>query len=362
MLIRSLACALALTLACGAPVSTPATAPEPTLAFTEGIAPVTALPNAAAPVRAALRGSKLVILARELADARLNLYEFEPARKTFAKIQLDLEDAGAWAGLGVDEAGAIWVGVRNKLFRVDSTGAVDQLALPPVKFPLAADLRLPEPSLPGPNLTGLVTSLAVAGDSIVIGRTDAVELVVLDRATRQFRQLPLPPGVGDVAEVVAGPRNTVIFTVNRSGRVRGLLNDVVGIADTSTGDVRTLPLPARGLSAGHTLIGIGGASITVVDVDGAVTRPPAVADRYDIRRIVLRRDGTVLVRINGSHELAVIDQQGRETARVVYAVPIVKLTRGPMQPYNSSLAYALAAPDNSVWFSLDGRPEVYRIP
>ena len=121
MLIRR-ACAgalIAILVACGSVTSrevlTPAGAPS--VAFTDGMSPVATLPNAAAPIRAALRGSTVVLLARELSDARLNLYELDPAVGSFRTTRLDLEDAGVWAGLGIDVTCAAWVAVRNTLLR-----------------------------------------------------------------------------------------------------------------------------------------------------------------------------------------------------------------------------------------------------
>lgn len=363
MLSRTVALAvLALAVACGTPTAQPsAQSPVTSLAFTDGIVPVATLPDSAAPIRAAFRGTKLVMLARGLADGRLNLQEYDPGTNTFVETRLDLEDAGVWAGLGVDNAGVVWVAIRDKVLRIDA-GLVETYPLPPVQYPLPSELQLGQPSGAPVTPIGFATSLAVAGDSIVIGRTDAVELVVMSRATRHLRQLPLPPGTGDIAELVPGPNGSVIFTVTRSGRTPGLLNDVVGVADPATGLVRTFGLPARGLSASPSSIAVGGASINVLDADGRPSRPSAFAERYDVRRLALRSDGTIVVRVNGSHELAIIDHQGREAGRIQYAVPIVKLSRGPAQPYNSSLAFAVPAPDRAVWFSLDGRPELYRVP
>lgn len=348
--------------ACGQPAAKPVASPTPTTtpAFTTGLPPLGTLPDAAQPLRAALGGSGLIILAHGTTDSRLSLYDFNPITKTTRQTQLLVESAGAWSGLGVDDAGITWVGIRDRLIRVDASGMIDSFVLPPVRFPLAQEFRLAEPSGPPPGSSGFVAALAVTGDRVTLGRTDASELLVFDRGTRGFQQWPLPSGTGDIAELFPGPRNTVVFAVDRSGRVRGLLNDRVGIIDPATGNARTLDLPTRGVAVRSSMIALGGSALSVVDENWKPLRPPSIADQYDVRRIALRADDSVAIRVNASHELAIVDLRGREVTRIEYAVPIVPLSTGAPQPYNSPLAYLVAAPDNSVWFSLIGRPEIYQ--
>jgi len=350
-----------LLVTCGDQSATPLAASKPAPSFTTGQPALGALPDMAQPLRAVFTNSLLMVLASSPTDAHLSLYEFDPRTRRSRSVPLAVDSAGLRAGLGVDDAGTVWVGVRDRLLRIDPSGHIESFATPPVIAQLPERLLQPQPSGAPNGARGFVTSLGIVGDRIALGRAESAELLVFDRTTRHFQQWMLPAGTGDIGELVVGPNEKVTFSIERSGIAAGVLNDRIGIADPKTGVIKTLDVPSRGLSASGGFVAAAGASLRVFNEDLQEVRPAAPANTYDARHVALRIDGSLAVRVNASHELAIIDVRGRETRRIEYAVPLVALSAGPNQPYNAPLAFLTTARDDSIWFALLGRPEIYQL-
>lgn len=344
---------------------TPAQALAPSVTpFTSGVAPATALPGGGNSVAAVLSGGTLAVIGFPPGATELKLYTVDTAHPGAAitVIGTGLPAAGTSAAIAASANGDIWIGQNDAIVQV-SGGSVRRLALPRPQVALPPQFRGPPAPLGlPPTEDGQVTALAWSRAGLLIGRLGYAELTLLDPTTSLFTHIAMPAGVGDATAMAAGPGGSVLFTVNHSGVMPGLLNDAIGIFDPSGRTIYGVSLPAKVLAANATHLARAGYGLGVIDGTGAPVGQPSPGTAYDLSRVAIRTNDEIVVRVAGnSHQVAFIALNGRETKRVEYAAVLGTDGRGTSVPYSSAFTFAVVDPSNAVWFGLFGRPELYRV-
>lgn len=340
------------------PADTQAANAAPQTSFSPGLAPLFALPDDTHPIRAAAGPGFVAFLGTPRDERNLSLFFFDGRR--IDRKPLPLPSAGVLAGLVVTADGLVWVAAGDGLVRVDVNRAVHRFALPPTRYDFPQGFKPADPSGLPPTESGQATAVALAGQKVLVGRLGFPEITVFDPATSTFSAVDVR-AVGDVSAFARGPAGTNYFTVNRSART-GVLYDAIGSYDNTTGAVTALLQPARSIASNGSTVAFAGFGIGQIDQQGQIGRPPVRSDVYDQSRIGVRSDGSMVVRAAGGQpEMVVMDSRGRELRRVAYSAVTITDRRGATTLYASAPTFIVVDAEDSVWFALFGRPEVYRL-
>jgi hypothetical protein len=329
--------------------------PAPAPALTDGIAPYAVLPSQAQPLRAVASGSSLIVLAQVPGETKLTLFTVA-SDGAISATPLPIEGGGLWAGLARSDDGSVWVGALSTVLQISPNGVQRQFALSSPSHLLPAPYAGPS-SAQGPIENGQITSLGVIGGRVFVGRAGSPALTALDAASGTVSIIPLPDGVGDIADISAGASGQLAFTVNHSARTAGQLNDELGSVD-ALGQVRVTARPARSVAGNGRRLAVAALDLIVEDPAGLVAATQVTGASYDLSRVALRADDTAVVRVGGDHALAFIGQ-GIELRRASYQVPIGQGRDGKPQAYIARLAFLIPMQDG-VYFALQGLPNVYR--
>lgn len=336
-------------------------APRAAMTFAAGIAAAFMLPGDAHPIKAALKGSHLLLLGVPEGERNLSLFTYDGARTD--RRPLPLPSVGVIAGLAVGTDEKVWVGAGDTLVRVDANRAVHRFAVPRPRHTFAAQFRGPAapPDLP-PTEDGQITAVAVAGGRVLLGRLGFPEITVFDPTTSSFEHVALGGGLGDVASFAQGPGAKVFFTVNRSGRTPGLLFDSVGIYDANTAGSTLAPHPARALASNGRVVAFSGYGFGRLDAAGVLQGPVVPSGEYDQTRIGLRSDGTLIAKVAGDRpDIAFLSGDRSELTRIRYSAVQITDRIGRTTVYSSALSFVIVDGRDVVWFGLFGRPEVYKL-
>lgn len=150
------------------------------------------------------------------------LFHWSSAQQPMSRYVIDTSEtslnAGQYTPVIADQAGGAWLGINNHLlFTVPGSSELQVVPLPAVTVG-APDSGLPQ--LPGmdPGNTAPVESLAIGpGGTILVARTFATELQVVDPATLAVSTIPLPASTAFVgmgaSDLASGNSGSLVAAV-----------------------------------------------------------------------------------------------------------------------------------------------------
>jgi len=356
--LASLLCAAALIgVVAGAqlPAQAEPAVPAPQSDVTAGAPPLAKLPDGAQPIRAVADGANVIVLARPSSSTKVTLYTVTPRGAVSARA-LPIENGGQWAGLTRSEDGTIWVGALSSVLALARDGTTRRFDLPQPEALLAPPFAGPMTPT-GPIETGQITALGILGDLVYVGRVGAPELTTIDRGSGAIAKIALPAGTGDVSDIIPGVGAELLFTVNHSARIPGVLNDTLGHI-TGAGAVRADARAVQSVGSNGQRISVGAADLSLEEPGRGTPLARSAGKSYDLSLLAMRSDDTTAVRVAGDHALALV-KNGSELKRSVYQVPIGTDRAGKPRPYIGRLAFLVRLPDG-FYFALQGLPNVYR--
>jgi hypothetical protein len=198
-------------------------------AVSAGFRPFAQLPDDAQPWRGVLSGSHLKVLAHLPKDGNLVLFDVDTGTGAISATPLGVANGGDWIGLDVGADGSSWIGVRDSLIHVVGGKVPVSFRVPAPQRLLPAGFGLGGSPLGLPAIeSGQISSVAVQGDRVLLGRVGAPEITRFDQLSATFSSMPMPSGLGDVKEFIHAPGGSIDFTVNHSAVNAGSLFDAVG--------------------------------------------------------------------------------------------------------------------------------------